>query len=93
MRKVQFLAVFWTLVLAIPFTVLALVGVAYMTENLEEIGQAFVNLSQAISISGRGLMLEIAERWPEVAGMVIGQLVILTILLFARNASKAENGE
>jgi hypothetical protein len=93
MRKVQFFALFWTLVLAIPFTVLALVGVAYMTENLEEIAQVFVNSSRTISVSGRGLMLEIAERWPEIAGMVIGQLVILTIFLFARRANKAENIE
>lgn len=90
MRKVQFFAVAWTLALAIPFTVLALSGVALLTENLEKISQALLSFSRAVSVSGRGLLLESAERLPEVAGMVIGMFVILTIFLFARNANQVE---
>ena len=90
MRKVQFTATFWTLVIAIPFTALALSATAYITENLETILRALISFSTTVSVSGRGLVLEIAERWPEVAGMVIGQVVILTILIFARNVKSVE---
>ena len=89
MRKVQFLAVFWTLVIAIPFTALALSAVAYLTENMSEIARSITEFSRSTSVSGRGLVLEFSERWPEVAGMIIGQLVILTILLFARKNNLA----
>jgi Na+-transporting NADH:ubiquinone oxidoreductase subunit NqrB len=41
-------------------------------------------------VGGRGLILEFSARWPEVAGMVIGMIVILTIFLFTQNANKAE---
>jgi hypothetical protein len=90
MRKVQFFAGFWTIVIAIPFTVLALVGVAYLTEHLTQIISLIYEFSRKISVGGRGLILEFSARWPEVAGMVIGMIVILTIYLFAQNANKAE---
>ncbi len=90
MKKVQFAASFWTLVLAIPFTILALLGVAYLTENLTQIANAIAKFSRDISVGGRGLILEFSARWPEIAGMVIGMIVILTIFLFAQNANKAE---
>jgi len=90
MRKVQFFAGFWTIVIAIPFTVLALVGVAYLTEHLTQIISGIYEFSRKISVGGRGLILEFSARWPEVAGMVIGMTVILTIYLFAQNANKAE---
>ncbi len=82
MRKVQFTAVTWTLFLAIPFTALGLSLAAYITENLGQILASISAFSQATSASGEGLVVEIAARWPEVAGMIIGQLVIMTILLF-----------
>ena len=44
MRKVQFMATFWTFVIAIPFTVLALIGVAYLTENLTQIINAIIKI-------------------------------------------------
>jgi len=90
MRKVQFTAVFWTMVLAIPLTALALSLLAYTTEHLTQISTAVANFSVATTDGGRGWVMEFAQRWPEVAGMVIGQLVILTILLFARQSNKAE---
>lgn len=92
MRKVQFTATFWTLVIAIPFTALALSATAIITENMEHILRALISFSTTLSVSGRGLVLEIAERWPEIAGMVIGQAVILTILLFARSGKQTEEG-
>lgn len=93
MKKVQFFASFWTLVIAIPFTILALVGVAYLTEHLTQIANAIAKFSREISVGGRGLVLEFSARWPEVAGMVIGMIVILTIYLFAQNANKTEESK
>jgi len=91
MRKVQLHATFWTFIIAIPFTVLALLGVAYLTENLTLIVRAISNFSRNISVGGRGLVLEFSARWPEIAGMVIGMIVILTIYLFAQSANKPED--
>ena len=73
--KVQFLAVFWTLALAVPLTALALVGLAYFTDNLAEI---------ATWINWRGVALEGSARWPELAGMTAGQILILAMLLIAQ---------
>ncbi len=91
MRKVQFTAVFWTLLLAVPLTALAISVTAYLTEHLVEIGAMLLTISRETSISARGWIIESAERWPEVAGMIIGQLVIMTILIFARRKELAEN--
>ncbi len=90
MRKVQFVAVFWTMVLAIPLTALALSIVAYTTEHLTQISTTIANFSLTTTAGGRGWVLEFAQRWPELAGMVIGQIVILMILLIARQSAKAE---
>lgn len=79
MRKVQFLAVGFTLALAVPFTVAALVGAAWMTNHLTEIGTAINGL-----LNWRGLAVEGSARWPEVAGMILGQILILSILLLVR---------
>jgi hypothetical protein len=91
MYKLTFSAIVWTLILAIPFTVIALVSLAYLTEHAVE----FANFSQAINqqttIGGRGWLTEMAERLPELAGMLIGQLVILTILLFSRKMEQTQN--
>lgn len=90
MRKVQFVAVFWTLLLAIPLTALALSMTAYLTEHLGEILASIETFSLATSVGGRGWIMEFAERWPELAGMIIGQLVIMAILLFTWRANKGE---
>jgi hypothetical protein len=91
MRKVQFIAVVWTLLLAIPFTVIAISGLAFWTANLTEISTALANFNQTVSVGGRGLMVEISERWPEVAGMIVGQVVILFIFLLVRNGKAVEH--
>ena len=85
MRKVQFLAVFWTLALAIPFTALALAGVAYFTDHMAEIASTVSSMA-----NWRGVALEGSARWPELAGMIIGQILILSILLIARPNEKAK---
>jgi hypothetical protein len=78
------------MLLAIPLTALALSIVAYTTEHLTQIASTIANFSLETTAGGRGWVLEFAQRWPEIAGMVIGQLVILMILILARQSSKAE---
>jgi len=85
MRKVQMYATVWTLLLALPFTVAALVGTAYITNHLGDVANAISQLA-----NWRGLAVEGAARWPEVAGMIIGQLVILSILLIVRRNGSTE---
>jgi len=86
MRKVQVYATVWTLALAIPFTVIALVGTAYLTNHFTEIANGISALA-----NWRGVAIEGSARWPEIAGMIVGQLLILSILLIARrNGRKAE---
>ncbi len=90
MRKVQLTAVVWTMILAVPLTAIALSFLAYTTEHLTQISTAIATFSRDISTGGRGAVVEFAARWPELAGMVIGQVVLLTILIFARQNHKAE---
>jgi hypothetical protein len=93
MRKVQFLAVFWTLIIAVPLTALALSLAAYLTDHLVDIATALVTLGQATTVGGRGWVMVFSERWPEVAGMIIGQVVILIILLLVRREKLAEENK
>ena len=86
MRKVQVLAVFLTLALAVPTTALALVGIAYFTDHMGEIATAVAGI-----INWSGLAIEGSARWPEVAGMIVGQILILSILLIARRNTHAED--
>ncbi len=88
MRKIQLTAVVWTMILAVPLTAIALSFLAYTTENLTQISTSLANFSRDISAGGRGALVEFAQRWPEIAGMFIGQAVLLTILIFARQANK-----
>jgi hypothetical protein len=90
MRKVQFTAVMWTMILAVPLTALALSILAYTTEHLTQIATSVSALSRDVSIGGRGLIVEFAQRWPEVAGMIIGQVVLFSIFLFLRQSKKAD---
>jgi len=85
MRKVQFLAVLLTLALSVPCATLALVGLAYVTDHMGEITNTVTSL-----LDWRGLAVEGASRWPEVAGMIVGQILIMTILLLVRRASRTE---
>ena len=90
MRKVQITAVVWTMILAIPLTAIALSLLAYTTEHLTQISTAIANLSREASTGGRGVIVEFAARWPEIAGMIIGQIVLLIIILIARQNRQAE---
>jgi hypothetical protein len=88
--KVTYKAFVWTLLLAVPFTALALSGAAYITQNLTSILNWINTTSQTATLTGRGFLVEFSIRWPEVMGMVVGQIILLTILIFARRAGLME---
>jgi hypothetical protein len=90
MQKVPVVAFFWFLILAVPFTAIALSGVAYVTDHLIGISTALTEFGQATTQIGRPWILELTERLPEVAGMVVGQLIILVILILARGSFKKD---
>ena len=93
MKKVQFTAAFWTLLIAIPFTALALMASAYISDHLIKISTTLALLSRSLMVKGRDLILE-----AEVSGMVAGILLVATIAaityaLSPRNHNrKSENG-
>jgi hypothetical protein len=89
MFKVPFSGVFWTFALAIPFTIIALTGVAYVDLHFSEITLALTSLEQAVTAGGRGFVAEFAQRFPEILGMLIGMIVILTIYLFVRQPARS----
>ncbi|MFM8320194.1 MAG: hypothetical protein ACKOC5_04690 [Chloroflexota bacterium] len=91
MRKVQITAVFWTLVLAVPLTALGISLAAYLTDHLGEIITSVATLGMASSLGGLGWLAEFSARWPELAGMVVGQLVIMLILIVVRREKLAED--
>jgi hypothetical protein len=88
MKKVPFVAAFWTFALAVPFTILALAGVSYVDFHFSEFGQAISSFEQAMSSNGAGLVSEIWARFPEILGMVIGMIVIFTIYIFVRQSAQ-----
>ncbi len=91
MRKLPSTAVFWTFALAIPFTIIALAGVAYVDLHFSGIAQAIARFEAATSATGRGWITELSARSPELVGMVVGMFVILTIYLFVQRPTKTVN--
>jgi len=88
MKKVQFLAVFWTLLLAIPITALALTATAYITDHLFEISNAIAFILGDTLAKGRDLIFE-----AELVGLIAGQLLIVVVLLLTYLASRKEESE
>jgi hypothetical protein len=74
MRKVQFTAAFWTLLIAIPFTALAVMASAYISDHLIQISTGLAYISQKLVAMGWDVILE-----AELSGMVAGMLLILAI--------------
>lgn len=78
MAKLRILstALLGTLAMALPFTLLALGLVAFLDENLPRLAMALAGIDWS------ALRLEASARAPELAGMLVGQLVLMAILLF-----------
>ncbi|MFM8322281.1 MAG: hypothetical protein ACKOC5_15310 [Chloroflexota bacterium] len=89
MRKVQFYTVLWTFVLAVPLTALGIAQAAYLTDRLGEFIRSLTG-GQPDTLGGLGWLAEFSARWPEVAGMIVGFLVMLAILLVDRSEKAAE---
>ena len=87
MRKEQSTAVVVTLLLAIPFTLLALAAVAWIDDNLARIVASLTSPQ----VDWQAVVREAWSRWPEVLGMLVGQALIILILVLARDAALAEN--
>jgi hypothetical protein len=85
-RKVQFLAVFFTLTLAVSFTILALFGAAYLTDHSNNVGDTVTGVVDWHSLAAEG-----SARWPELAAMIMGQLLILSILLLVRRNQRTDD--
>jgi hypothetical protein len=86
MRKTQWYAVLYTLMLAVPFTVIALCALIYLTDYTAGPAGAITSFVDWDQVAVQG-----SARWPELAGMVAGQLAILGILLIARRDRQHDN--
>jgi hypothetical protein len=84
MRKRNLLIVLWTLALAVPFTALALFTSVLLIDHLDEFTQALAD------IDWQSLRLEASARWPELAGMFIGQLIIFVLIIMLRRDIPSE---
>jgi hypothetical protein len=80
MRKLHWFAVIYTLLLALPCTILAVSVLIYLTDYTIGLGGLLTSI-----INWNRLAVEGSARWPELAGMVAGQLLILGVLLIARH--------
>jgi hypothetical protein len=88
--KAILIGTIWTLALAIPFTVLAIIASGQISLNLTAIAIWIADWATATTAIGREWIYEFAERAPELAGMVAGMLVILATLWVARSSDTAE---
>lgn len=88
MKKVQLTAVFWTLLLAIPFTALALAATAYLTDNLTQIASTIAYLIGDSLSKARDLVFE-----AELVGLIAGQALILVVVLVTYLARPKEEKE
>jgi hypothetical protein len=89
MGKVQYHAVgaVWTLALAVPAALLALALAAFLDLYAIELANAFVTALRA------DWQTFASTRWPELAGMVIGQVLLMAILLMGGVKALAGNPE
>lgn len=79
----------WTLALGIPALAMALFLVAFLDENLPRLAAEVAQ----IQVNVPALATELSARWPELAGMVIGQLVIMILLLMTGSRLLRERSE
>lgn len=89
MGKVQYHAVgaAWTMILALPAALLALSIAVFFDRYSVEIASALT----AVNAADWQALFNI--RWPELAGMVIGQLLLMAILLMGGVKALAGNPE
>ena len=83
-NEMKYLAL--AILIAVPFTFAAVVAIAFLDENIIAIGQGIVSVT---NIDWSALSVEGAARWPELAGMVIGQ-ILLMVFIYLRTRPAVE---
>ncbi len=83
-NELKYLAL--AILIAVPFTFAAVVGMAFLDENIIAIGRA---IGSVANIDWNALSVEGAARWPELAGMVIGQILIM-VFIYMRTRPAAD---
>jgi len=86
MRKVQFWAIFWTIVLSIPITTLALMASAYITDHIDELNRMMPSINLFSIAKYRDLILEI-----EALAMLIAVAIVIIVILFSLQPKRGEN--
>lgn len=84
MRRIQIQATLWTVMLAIPFTILAIFAAAYLTLNLYDIVEMIIRFVNGTTSIGKPVLIEVFTRLPELVGMAAGMLVLLALLYMFR---------
>jgi hypothetical protein len=74
-NELKYLAL--AILISVPFTFAAVVAIAFLDENIIAIGQGVASVA---NIDWSALSVEGAARWPELAGMVIGQILIMVFI-------------
>ncbi len=85
MRKVQFVAVVLTLVIATPITGLAILLSAYITDNIVDITRSINNIPQQLYLLQRNLLLE-----AQIIGLIAGSVILFTILLITLRTNHSD---
>ena len=85
MRKVQFVAVVLTLVIATPIIGLAILLSAYITDNIVDITRSINNIPQQLYLLQRNLLLE-----AQIIGLIAGSVILLTILLITLRTNHSD---
>ncbi len=88
MRKIQLLIVVFTITLAVSFTALALIGLVYLTDYTSPITTTGIRIPNWSGVAVQGL-----ARWPELAGLIVGQLIIISVLLSLRRRKSGSADE
>ncbi len=76
--KIYTIGALWTFALALPAGLLALAVAVFFDRYAVEISRG---LTAALQADWHRLLGEFSDRWPEVVGMLIGQLLLMAVLL------------
>jgi hypothetical protein len=85
MRKLQFAAAFWTIIIALPFTLMAIVLSAYISNHLIALYRSVATYFQEWAFLSRDILFE-----AEIAGLLAGVLIIVGVLLLTNMVSNQE---
>ncbi|MEW6568661.1 MAG: hypothetical protein AB1449_10965 [Chloroflexota bacterium] len=87
MHKTHIVGLAWSLALALPCAALAVVLCAVLTDALPVLARTWLS---RLPVDWGPVIAEGAARWPELAGMALGQLLILVLLVLQRRGASGE---